>query len=97
VEIFTPTTVACWGILGTTLSSFGVLMKESPAVSDAVPFGVVLTGVVVTATLVWKVAHQKHTVDLNIKDLENRIESLEEQLAASSKRKDKQDKSGQRR
>ena len=102
MEIFTPSAVGLWGTLGTTMTSLGVLLSERSqqmlaettfTETTLVPVGMMLAGISVTAALVWKVAHQKHTVELNMKDLENRIRRLEDELTSvESELHDKQDK-----
>lgn len=102
MEIFTPATVGLWGTLGTTMTSLGVVLSEKSqkvlaestlTETTLVPVGMMLAGIGVTAALVWKVANQKHTVDLNIKDLENRIRRLEDELkSVETELDDKQDK-----
>lgn len=102
MEIFTPATVGLWGTLGTTMTSLGVMLtnKTQTILAESaftentlVPVGMMLAGIAVTAALVWKVANQKHTVDLNIKDLENRIRRLEDELkSVETELDDKQDK-----
>jgi hypothetical protein len=107
MEIFTPATVGLWGTLGTTMTSLGVVLSEkSQAVladttfteTTLVPVGMMLAGIGVTAALVWKVANQKHIVELNMKDLENRIGRLEHELkSVETELDDKQDKLNHRK
>lgn len=102
MEIFTPVTVGLWGALGTTMTSLGVMLfGERPLVlaesaftdTTLVPVGMMLAGIAVTAALVWKVAHQKHTVELNIRDIENRIRRLEDEIkSVEDELEEKQDK-----
>jgi len=107
MEIFTPATVALWGTLGTTMTSLGVVLadKSQKVLAEStftettlVPVGMMLAGIAVTAALVWKVANQKHTVELNMKDLENRIRRLEDELkSVETELDDKQDKQHHRK
>lgn len=91
MELITPSVVALWGVLGTTMSTLGMVLADQPTAphhaegsmseSTLVPLGMLMAGIAVTAALVWKVANQKHIVELNMKDLENRIDRLEEELS----------------
>ncbi len=85
----TPAFVSFSGIFATILSVTGSIAAESASNSQAegiIPVTMLVTGMCVTATLVWKVATQKHTVDLNIKDIESRIRNIEKQIERDSKK-----------
>lgn len=85
----TPAFVSFSGILATILSVTGTMVGEGAVTTQGegiIPVTMLVSGICVTATLVWKVATQKHTVDLNIKDIESRIRNLEKQIEKDSKK-----------
>lgn len=84
--IVTPTTVLLWGALSSTVTAMGAMAAEAVTHQQQanvvggealVPLGILFTGISLTVALVWRVATQKHTMDLGIQELRHRIDLLE--------------------